>query len=141
MILLDTNIVSEPWKPRPDRSVIAWLKAQPFSSLYICAPVLAELRFGAERLDGGLRRDFLRASIDHLENVGYRGRILALDGPAAAEFGRLAARGERAGRAMGLVDAMIAAIALANRATVATRDESDFADIGLELVNPFTFSP
>ena len=141
MILLDTNIVSEPWKPRPDRSVIAWLKARPFSSLYICAPVLAELRFGAERLDGGLRRDFLRASIDHLENVGYRGRILALDGPAAAEFGRLAARGERAGRAMGLVDAMIAAIALANRATVATRDESDFADIGLELVNPFTFSP
>ncbi len=100
MILLDTNIVSESWRPQPSGAVIAWLEAQPFNSLYVCAPVLAELRFGAERLDAGIRRDRVRASIDHLEYDGYRGRILFLDGPAAMEFGRLAAQRERAGRRM-----------------------------------------
>ena len=139
MILLDTNIISETWKPRPESSVIGWLKTQPFNSLYLCAPVLAELRFGAERLDAGLRRNLLRASIDHLENVGYRGRILVLDGPAAGEFGRLAAKRERLGRTMGLIDAMIAAIALTHRSVLATRDVDGFAGLDLEIVNPFEF--
>jgi hypothetical protein len=137
MILLDTNIVSEPWRARPDDSVIAWLEAQPFNSLYLCTPVLAELRFGAERLDAGGRRDRLRGSIDRLKNEAYRGRILLLDPAAATEYGRLAAMRERAGRRMELMDAMIAAIALVHRAVVATRDVSDFAELGLELVNPF----
>jgi predicted nucleic acid-binding protein len=101
--------------------------------------VLAELRFGAERLEAGVRRDRLRASIDHLEYEGYRGRILFLDGPAATEFGRLAAKRERAGKRMGLMDAMIAAIALTHSAALATRDVEDFADIGVEIVNPFEF--
>jgi predicted nucleic acid-binding protein len=137
MILLDTNIVSEAWRPHPNATVIAWLEAQPFSSLYLCAPVLAELRFGAERLEAGTRRDRLRSSIDLLEHEGYRGRILVLDGAAAAEFGRIAAQRQRAGRRMELMDAMIAAIALTNRMALATRDVGDFADLGIELVNPF----
>lgn len=139
MIVLDTNVVSEMWRPQPDRSLVAWLKVQPAGSLYLCSPVLAELRFGAERLDAGGRRDRLRASIDHLEYHGYRGRILVLDGEAASEFGRLAATRERAGRSMGLMDGLIAAIALANGAELATRDVDDFADLGIEIVNPFDF--
>jgi len=140
MIVLDTNVVSEMWRPEPDRSVAAWFKSQPADNLYLCSPVLAELRFGAERLDVGSRRDRLRASIDHLEHHGYRGRILFLDGTAAAELCGLAAKRERAGRRMGLMDALIAAIARSNDATLATRDVEDFDDVGLTIVNPFDFS-
>ena len=140
MILLDTNVVSEPWRPRPDDAAIAWLEAQPFNSLYLCTPVLAELRFGAERLDPGGRRDRLRTFIDRLENEVYRGRILALDAAAAAEYGRVAAMRERAGRRIELMDAMVAAIAIVHRAVVATRDVSDFTGLGLDIINPFEFN-
>lgn len=139
MIVLDTNVVSEMWRPQPDRSLAAWLKVQTAGNLYLCSPVLAELRFGAERLEAGSRRDRLRASIDHLEYRGYRGRILVLDGQAASEFGRLAATRERAGRRMGLMDGLIAAIALTNGAGIATRDVDDFTGLGIEVVNPFDF--
>ena len=139
MIVLDTNVVSEMWRPQPSRSLVAWLKAQPAVNLYICSPVLAELRFGAERLDPGGRRDRLRASIDHLKYQGYRDRILFLDGAAASEFGRLAAKRERAGRRMGLMDGLIAAIALTNNAELATRDIEDFAGLNIKLINPFEF--
>jgi|SoiMethySBSTD1v2_1073268.scaffolds.fasta_scaffold1077429_1 predicted nucleic acid-binding protein len=139
MILLDTNIISEAWRPRPNPLVLGWLETQPFNSLYVCTPVLAELRFGAERLDAGRRRDRLRASIDQLENEGYRGRVLVLDGAAAAEYGRLVANRERAGRRMELMDAMIAAIAVTHRAALATRDVDDFAGLDIEIINPFAF--
>jgi predicted nucleic acid-binding protein len=140
MIVLDTNVVSEPWKPQPDMRVLRWLETQAFNSLYLSTPVLAELRFGAERLDAGVRRDRLRALIDRLEQEGYRGRILPFDVIAAAEFGRLAAFRERIGKRMEPMDASIAAIASANRAVLATRDIDDFTDLGLELVNPFEFA-
>jgi predicted nucleic acid-binding protein len=139
MIILDTNVVSEPWKPRPDKRVLAWLEAQPFNSLYLCTPVLAELRFGAERLNPGSRRDRLRALINRVEQEGYRGRILSFESPAALEFGRLAAQRERIGKRMEPLDAMIAAIAAMHRAQLATRDVTDFADLGLDLIDPFEF--
>jgi toxin FitB len=139
MIVLDSNIVSEPWRPRPDRQVLEWLEAQPTSSLYLCTPVLAELRFGAESLDAGLRRDRLRNAIDRLETESYRGRVFSFDGSAAAEYGRLAAKRRRIGKRMEIMDAMIAAIALTHRAALATRNIGDFSDLGLELVNPFDF--
>jgi predicted nucleic acid-binding protein len=140
MILLDTNVVSEAWRPRPDPRVLAWLEAQPFNSLYLCTPVLAELRFGAERLAPGIRRDRLRALIERLEREGYRGRILPFEISAANEFGRLASLRERAGKRIETMDAMIAAIAVASRVALATRDVTDFSDLGIELINPFEFT-
>src|SRR4051794_18170062 len=134
MILLDTNVVSEAWRPRPIAAVIDWMDAQPATSLYICTPVLAELRFGIERLPASRRRDRIRALVDRLEVDTYRGRILTLDAAAAAEFGRLAAKRERAGRRIQPMDALIAAVAKSNGATLATRDIDDFADLDLTLV-------
>ena len=139
MIVLDTNVISEVWRPHPSVPVLAWLDAQSVDSLYICAPVLAELRFGAEVLEAGRRRDRLRGSIDHLEREGYRGRILSFDTAAAAEYGRVVARRRRLGRRIELMDAMIAAIALVYRAVLATRDIADFTGLDIELVNPFEF--
>lgn len=137
MIILDTNVVSEIYRPRPSRAVIAWLDAQPRASLYLCTPVLAELRFGVELLEPSSRRDRLRDSIDRLEIEIYRDRILAFDAASAVEYGRLAASRQRAGRPIEQMDALIASIALINGATLATRNEKDFADLGIDVFNPF----
>lgn len=137
MILVDTNIVSEAMKLRPDLAVIAWMNAEAPDSLYICTPVLAELRYGIERLARGRRKELLAAGLDRVENDLYRGRILSFDQAAAANYGRLTVNREQQGRRMEQMDALIAAIALTHGAIVATRDVSDFADLGLEVINPF----
>jgi predicted nucleic acid-binding protein len=137
MILLDTNVVSEHFRPRPNPTVMAWIDAQPANVVYLCAPVLAELRFGAERLEPGRNQTNLRAAIDRIESNLFRGRILPFDVVAAAEYGRVVAKRERMGRRIGQMDALIAAIALTQRADLATRDVADFADLGIELINPF----
>jgi toxin FitB len=137
MILLDTNIVSEVFRPRPHPGAMAWMDAQPLGTLYLCSPVLAELRFGLERLDTGRRKDRLRADLNRFEKELYADRILTFDAAAAEEFGRLTAHRESIGRRIEQMDRLIAAIAVAQRATLATRDIGDFAEIGLDLVNPF----
>jgi len=137
MILLDTNIVSENFRPQPNPAVVLWVDSQPTGSLYICTPVLAELRFGLEKLPTGQRKDALQTAIDRIENDYFRGRILALDINAAAEYGRLAASRQRIGRPIQQMDGLIAAIASINRLTIATRNTRDFADLGLDMVNPF----
>ena len=136
MILIDTNVVSETWRPQPSFVVLTWLDAQTKDALFLCTPVLAELRFGAERLPPGSKRDRLRARIDELE-AGYRDRVLPFDIGAASAFGVIGAQRERNGRRMEPVDAMIAAIAVAHGMKLATRDATDFADIGLDVINPF----
>jgi predicted nucleic acid-binding protein len=137
MIVLDTNIVSDPSQPTPNLDVRTWLDTQPSASLFLCTPVLAELRFGVERLPTGARKNRLRAAVDQIETDLYRDRILVLDADAAAEYGRIAALRTRMGRPIGQMDALIAAIALRHRAALATRDTQDFAGLGLELINPF----
>jgi toxin FitB len=137
MILLDTNVISEFYRPEPNAMVAAWADAQARGTLYLCTPVLAELRFGVERLAAGRRRDRLRDTIDRIENRLYRGRIIVFDAAAASEYGRVAANRQKAGRRIGQMDAMIAAIALIHGASLATRNTNDFDNLGLELVNPF----
>ncbi len=137
MIVLDTNVISEAWRPKPNSAVLNWLQAQPTATLYLCTPVLAELRYGIERLQPSRRKDSLTASVDRLEAEGYRDRILPLDSAAAAEFGRLAVKRERMGRRMAPIDALIAAIILTHGAALATRDTRDFSDLGFDVINPF----
>ena len=139
MILVDTNVVSESMRLRPDPAVVAWLDAQAWDSLYLCTPVLAELRYGIERLADGRRKAALMLAIDQIENDLYRGRIISFDQSAAANYGRLTASRERDGRRMEQMDALIAAIALTHGAGVATRDSGDFVDLGFDVVNPFDF--
>ena len=140
MILLDTNVISEHLRPHPKPTVLTWIDAQPVDSLYICTPVLAELRFGAERLEPGRKQTRLRAAIERIEHSFFGGRILPFDAVAAAEYGRLVAKRERVGRRIELMDALIAAIALTQRADLATRDVGDFVDLGIRVINPFDLS-
>lgn len=137
MILLDTNIVSELYKPTPHASVVTWLDTQSNDLLYLCAPVLAELRFGMERLEAGRRKEWLRTAIERLENELYPGRILPFDVTCVAAYGRLVAARQRSGRTIQQMDAFIAAIAVVNGAALATRNVEHFKGLDLELINPF----
>jgi toxin FitB len=139
MILLDTNVVSDSSRPRPDPAVREWFSAQKPSDLFICAPVLAELRYGIERLAAGNRREFLEGWLRTIEVEGFPDRILPFDRNAAYEFGRLLHQRTSKGRPLRTMDAIIASIARAERAMLATRDVGDFADLGIEVVNPFEF--
>jgi toxin FitB len=138
MIVLDTNVVSEAFRVRPSANVRNWYDSQSLDDLYLCTPVLAELRYGVERLDVGARRHRLEKLIMHLEEDVFPDRILLLDRLAAHEFGRILVQRGRMGRPISTMDALIGAVALSHGATVATRDMSDFEGIGLQLIDPFT---
>lgn len=140
MILLDTNVICEIFRPRPDRRVISWIDAQPSASLYLCTPVLAELRFGIERLPPSSRKERLQEVIDRIEIELYRDRVLVFDSSAAAAYGRIAAGREQRGEPIQQMDALIAAIATVHGAAIATRNTRDFDGLGIELINPFALS-
>jgi predicted nucleic acid-binding protein len=137
MILLDTNVVSEPLRPGPHSAVQRWLDEQNQSDLFLCAPVLAELHHGVLRLPSGARQDRLAEWVRHVEENEFVDRILPFDRAASHEFGRVLTLRRRLGRETGPMDALIAAIALTHGAVLATRNIDDFSGVGLDIVNPF----
>jgi len=137
MIILDTNIISEGFRSHPSSTVRRWLNAQRPDDLYLCAPVLAELRYGIERMPAGRRRRELDQLISNAEKDLFSDRLLPLDRESAYEFGRIVAKRAAIGRPILPMDALIAAIALANRMAIATRDIDGFTNLGIDLINPF----
>ncbi len=137
MIVLDTNVISETMRRKPDQAVVAWLDGQTPNDLYLCAPVLAEIQYGIARLPEFARKtvlfDLCREMVTHV----FNGRVLAFDVPAAEAYGSVVAKREVAGSPISVMDALIAAIARSNHAALATRNVADFANIGLTLINPF----
>lgn len=137
MILLDTNVISEGLRRRPNNNVRAWLDAQPAEELYLCTPVLAELHYGSQLLPIGVRRTKLERSISELV-IAFAERILSFDAAAALEYGRFVARRDGIGRATGAMDGLIAGIAMSRGASIATRDIRGFDDSEINLIDPFT---
>lgn len=137
MIILDTNVISEGLRPHPSARVLAWMDSQIPSDMYLCAPVLAELRYGVERLAEGKRRSELETLISNMEEDLFKRRLLAFDRDSAFEFGRIVAKRENIGRPISPMDAMIAAIARSQGMMIATRDIRDFSGLEIELINPF----
>lgn len=140
MIVLDTNVVSETMRRVPSAAVIGWLNEQLRSELYLCAPVVAELSYGIARLEESRRKQtlllFYRQTIDE----DFEGRVLPFDASAAEVYGELVAKLKSEPKVIDVIDAMIAAIALSNAATLATRNLAHFAHTGLTLVDPFSDS-
>jgi hypothetical protein len=136
MILLDTNVVSEGLRLRPDPNVRQWLDGQRPTDLFLCMPVLAELHYGTALLPDGARRIHLELAIKRIEEA-FAERTLLFDRAAAREYGRIVAQRDKLGRATGTMDGLIAAIAKVHGATIATRDVDGFTGIGLDVVNPF----
>jgi toxin FitB len=137
MILLDTNVVSETMRRDPSAAVIDWLDVQPRSNLYLCAPVLAEVCYGIARLEESQGKRGLLQACGQIIAEKFEGRILPFDTQAAEVYGELVAKLESDGRTIDVLDAMIAAIALSNAATLATRNTPHFTNTGLTLVDPF----
>jgi predicted nucleic acid-binding protein len=140
MILLDTNVVSEGLRPHPDANVRRWLDAQRSDDLFLCMPVVAELRYGVELLPAGARRRHLELAIEKIENA-FADRTLPFDRAAAHEYGKIVACRDNLGRATGTMDALIAAIAKVHGAVVATRDRRGLDGVGIEIVDPFQPPP
>ena len=139
MIILDTNVISEGLRPEPNTNVRAWIDAQPQETLFLCTPVLAELFYGIERLPAGARRSHLEQVISRMEAT-FSDRVLAVDRAAAVEYGKLVGQRDWLGRATSTMDGLIAGIARAHRAGLATRDTHGFDDLGIDLINPFEFT-
>lgn len=137
MIVLDTNVISETMRRKPDQTVVAWLDSQTPNDLYLCAPVLAEIEYGIARLPDSERKKTLFGLCREMVTQVFDGRILAFDAPAAEVYGNLVAKREVAGSPIGIMDALIAAIARSNHAALATRNVGHFAETGLTLINPF----
>ncbi len=138
MILLDTNVVSEPLKKAPSWRVVQWLDAQAPETLFLSAITVAELRFGVSALPSGQQRDRLNERIERRLLPTFTGRVLPFDLPASRAYGDLMAAARAAGRSIPVSDGYIAAIAVANAMLVATRDIGPFRDAGLETINPWT---
>lgn len=139
MILLDTNVVSEPLKMAGDMNVLAWIDAQIIETLYLSTITLAELRFGIAVLPEGKRRDMLHSSLERRVLPLFAGRILSFDEPASRAYATLRARARAAGQAIAPADAYIAAIAATHGFTVATRDTSPFEAADVTVINPWTW--
>jgi toxin FitB len=137
MIILDTNVVSEPIKIKGDPAVQAWLDQQVAETLYLTATSLSELLGGLEILPLGKRKNALSAAIDALITKLFGGRILAFDGQAAIAGAKLVARARTSGRAISFADAQIAAIATVHGFIVATTDASPFEATGVRVINPW----
>jgi predicted nucleic acid-binding protein len=137
MIVLDTNVISEGFRKKPNPAVRVWLDHVDMSELFLCAPVVAELRYGVERLPASRRRSELDTLISNAEDELFANRILPFDRESAHELGRIVAKRAGMGRPILPMDALIAAVASANGMAIATRDVDDFAGLGLELINPF----
>ncbi len=137
MIILDTNIISELLRPRPEPRVVAWVEVRPNSQFFTTTITEAEIRYGVARLDDGSRRQNLQKAVDGLFAVDLVSRVLAFDSVAAISYAQIVAKRERAGRPISHFDAQISAIAIAYGASIATRNVKDFEGLGLDIINPW----
>jgi predicted nucleic acid-binding protein len=137
MILLDTNVISEPLKLTGDASVLSWIDAQIIETLYLSAISLAELRFGMAVLPPGKRKDTLQSSFEQRILPLFAGRILPFDAAASVAYAMLRALAREDGKAIAAADGYIAATAKAHGLIVATRDTTPFEAAGLTVINPW----
>jgi predicted nucleic acid-binding protein len=139
LILLDTNVVSELMRDQRTRSrnVAEFLAARPIDELYLPSIVMAELRFGVQRLPDGPRRGQIERDLERFLSAGFAARVLVFDDACARCYAVARATRLQAGRPIAVQDALIGGMALAYGAKLATRNVTDFDGYGLSLVNPW----
>ncbi|WP_043481059.1 type II toxin-antitoxin system VapC family toxin [Janthinobacterium sp. HH01] len=136
MILLDTNVVSEAMRARPNAAVLAWLNQQTAETLHLSSVTLAELMFGIEIHPTGKRKKSLMQIFDHLMGL-FKDRVLPFDADAARHYARLAVAARCVGRGFPTPDGYIAAIAASRALIVASRDTGPYEAAGISVINPW----
>ena len=137
MIILDTNVISEPLRQHPDPAVIRWLDAQHPETLYLTAVNLSELLIGIALLPSGKRKRGMELAAQSLQVKLFAGRFLSFDREAAIAFSLLGSRAAAKGYPLSVADCQIAAIAAAHGFAVATRDTAPFIAAGVSVINPW----
>ncbi|MHB1936941.1 MAG: PIN domain-containing protein [Acidobacteriaceae bacterium] len=135
--LLDTNVISEWTKPRPDVSVVRWLGGAKEDDLFLSVITIGELWHGIERLPQGKRRAALAQWVEQDLSARFEERLLGIDERIARTWGVLLAASQQRGRAMHAVDALLAATADAYSLTLVTRNTKDFVASEIRVLNPF----
>ena len=136
-VLLDTNVVSELLRPSPNPAVEGWVAGRQATDMNFSAIGEAELRFGVAVLPAGRHRDALALAVEAILREDFGDRVLPFDSRAAREYADIAASRRTAGRPVAPADCQIAAIARSRDLMIATRNVRDFADMGIELVDPW----
>ncbi len=137
MILLDTNVLSAVMEVVPDETVARWMDQQPRDSIWITSVTVMEVHFGLHTMRAGRKRSALTEALATLLDERIQGRIASFDAAAAEQTAELMALRKAKGRPVDLRDTMIAGIALASRAALATRNTSHFEDLFIPVINPW----
>jgi predicted nucleic acid-binding protein len=135
--LLDTNCISEVVRITPEPRVMAWIDATDESLLYLSVLTLGEIRKGLAALPQAKRRTQLETWLDVQLRARFSGKILSVDSHVADHWGWLAAAAKRAGKALSVVDGLLAATALHHNLTIVSRNISDFAHLHVPVLNPW----
>jgi len=137
MIILDTNVLSELMRPKPSARVLEWVAKQLATELFTTSVTEAEIFLGIELLAHGKRHEALLRAAEAMFLQDFGGRIFGFESEAARVFSRIASHRRGLGRPISHADAQIAAITKQQGAKLATRNVADFADCGIELINPW----
>jgi predicted nucleic acid-binding protein len=138
MIILDTNVISEPLRPRAEPAVVRWLDAQEPETLYLTSVTLAEVLIGIALLPAGRRKRGMERAALALQAKLFAGRFLSFDREAAIAFALLGSRAAAKGFAISVADCQIAAIAAVHGFAVATRGTAPFVAAGVPVMNPWS---
>jgi toxin FitB len=135
--LLDTNVISELVKPRPEASVTAWVEDTDESLLYLSVLTLGEIRRGIAALPQSRRRATLEAWLDKDLRARFEDRILVIDQEVADRWGLLTAAARNSGIVLPVIDGLLAATALEHNLTLVTRDTGQIPSMGVAVFNPW----
>lgn len=137
MLVLDTNVISEALREKPDPAIIAWLDAQPPASLFTTTITLAEIKYGIAIMPAGKRKSTLLTAATLMFEDDFQGRVLPFDSDAAEAYAAIGAERRLPGQPIDEPDCQIAAITQSRGGRLATRNVSDFANCGIDIVNPW----
>lgn len=137
-VLLDTNVLSEVTRPEPDARVLNWLDGLDEDRSFISVVSIAEIRRGVALMDEGRKREALAEWLARDLPQRFEQRVLPVNEPIALAWGDLMGLAKRRGRGLSSMDGLIAATAIAQQLTLATRNTRDFEGFGIELFDPWT---
>jgi predicted nucleic acid-binding protein len=135
--LLDTNCISELVRPKPELRVLEWMEGVDEALLYLSVLTVGEIRKGVAGLTQSKKRTRLEAWLEVELQGRFSGRIVPIDAAIADRWGLLAAEGKRKGKALSIIDGLLAATALHLNLTVVSRNASDFAIAQVPVLNPW----
>jgi toxin FitB len=135
--LVDTNVISELIARPPNPKVVAWIDRLDPGTVYLSVITVGEIRKGIEKLQASKRKDTLKDWLDTDLLIRFQGRIVEISVETMLLWGQLVARLEREGKPMGAIDSLIAASALQRQYVLATRNEDDFQNTGVTVINPW----